>query len=208
MWISVPISEYILQLIVAWMLSATDCWWQQEGMLSVPHIFPGRNGDSDTLAKVNQDMTEAQLHGHIQTQLQLTLCSEPLGCDWICKHWLRHWVQATTLIFCANCRVTKHPNFQAGTVLSRSSFLYLKTYLVQISSSGAACWPVRKGNTQETSQGSLSACPTLQLSLLLCGSWEQSQPCSTEIWQSLSELPSFQIHSPQRIISRNKQCKF
>lgn len=102
-------------------------------------------------------------------------CSEPLGCDWICKHWLRHWVQANALIFCANHTVAKHPNFQGGTVLSRSSFLYLKTYFVQISSSGATCWSVRKGNTQETSRGSLSACPALQLSSLLCGSWGQSQ---------------------------------
>lgn len=136
-----------------------------------------------------------------------SLCSEPLGWDWICQHWLRHWVQATALIFCANCTVARHPNFQAGTVLSWSYFLYLKTYFVQISSSGATC---KEREHTGNLIGIRSPCPVWLVSSLLCGSWGQSQSLfCRDLEKNISQsFPLSQTHSPRGTICRNKQCKF
>lgn len=126
MWVSVPIVEYALHITVAWMLAATECWWQQAGT-TLYHTFSlAENGDSDALGKVSQGMTEAQLHGQYRHNYSsFSSCSEPLdvigsaSTDWDTESKLLH------SFFVQNVQWPSILILRQG-ILSRSSFLYLK----------------------------------------------------------------------------------
>lgn len=134
---------------------------------SLSHTFSqAENGDSDGLGNVSHISGMGWVWECVTARGTATWSGTDTGSAHS-VHALNHWdmIQSASIdllrlesnlvysFFWENCVVAKHPNFQAGRLLSRSSFLCLKKYFVQILSSGATSWlrAVRKGKRQESS---------------------------------------------------------